>query len=75
MADRTFEVIGTYKVGTKTHDFANLYTAKSASAASKFAKSEFESNCRYYDVPEGTKLNITSSKQISEAEIKKKLGK
>lgn len=75
MADKTYEVKGTYKVGNSTHDFANLYVASSASAAGKFAKKEFESNCQYYNVPLGTKLNIISSKEISEAEIRRNIKK
>ena len=75
MAEKTFEVIGTYKVNGKNQEFANLYVASSASAAEKFAKKEFESNCHYYNVPRGTKLTVNSSKPISEAEIQKKLKK
>jgi hypothetical protein len=73
MADKTFEVIGTYKVGNKVEEFSNLYVASSASAAEKFAKKEFESRSGYYNVPRGTKLTVNSSKHISEAEIQKKL--
>jgi len=70
---KTFEVLGSYKVGNKTHEFANLYVASSASAAEKFAKKEFESKSQYYGVPRGTKLSVSSSKPISEAEIQRKL--
>ncbi|AXH67294.1 hypothetical protein SEA_WOFFORD_122 [Streptomyces phage Wofford] len=69
---KTFEVNGTYKVGKDVRPFSNLYMADSASAAEKFAKKEFEKECHHYGVPRGTKLNVTNSRPISEAEIKRR---